>query len=571
MKKEEFRTTQQKELLNFLDSEDKSAVLINNAPAGAGKTTITSQEVADLDELYTYLGASHKLLDEHHDNPNLGFNALLVAGRQRWCSDKIGKSLFALGINPKRIWCKFECPNKEQCRCEQVWRKLENNPDSWMGPHAFLGNAANIFVRKHEGWGTVIVDENPIDSLKKEYKFRPEDLTQNIHFLQQQNDSGELTFICKLAENMLESIRTGQLAFEKLKKSVEEFGMGCTDSGLDQFNENIEQTLFDLFNEGKKIRNIITPLVRYAKHLIQNRDEPDYYKEVFRLVNGKKFTYVDAMYFDRTALDLACKVLILDGTTPKEFYDKMLPSRTVKQMFTEAEVANSLPNTKMFQLTDHKYAQSTLQNNDKTLHKFLHIVELVAKLHNEPVVVFARGCFEDWLKKINPDLITVTKFNSRGTNDFRDHRVAVLFGDPDQSHDVVNRMSTLLRCEKDEYLHLVREEEMTQDCYRTNIRENYDAPVHLYVLTNVPFDIGVAEDKKTPLKLDLLERSLEAKILLRDAFRNVSSLRYTEAVAIIKPLKTRDISPNTLIHQLIKEQFVRYGGEGKSINLYPAD
>lgn len=459
-----------------------------NQFAGAGKTTLTIEELENNDQLFLYLTNNHTIASEQIKNQKGLFDLLQIESRRRLCQNEQYKVLADNGINIKQF-----CPNCSVIQtCDYYQRILEiwKEPQSWVGVHNHLGGLVNAYVNEMDV-DVVVLDEYFLPSIFKHTVISYNLIAQSLNIISMMRDCHEKHLMIDFMQEFAFALQNKAVNNIFLWAQIRGYFTHGSPMFLLAFAEEYEERLAHYyFNKGKIFTNIITPLCD-AINDINARYIPitmprylDYMNSVIIAVIGDQRRYIDISRYDLEALNINCKVMILDATTPVSFYQKVF-TRQVRAL--EKQIAI---NSTIYQLVSAKYCMRTLDKSEKTRKRLYNIVDLITKKHEEPVLVLSRKKYENDIKAINPAMITTDHYPLVGSNEYEKINVCVIFGTPEPSRDMLERQSILLQCDQNELHYILRETNILQGIHRIRPTLKLETPTYIYLLTSItlPFN-----------------------------------------------------------------------------------
>jgi hypothetical protein len=469
--------------------------LLNNSFAGSGKSYLTCKAMEDADAFFIYLVHEHDVGSDQMNKNKVLFNLTQIKSRNKLCKHESYKLLAQKGINIKQF-CP-ECSYMGVCEYYQRMIEIWKEPQSWIGVHHHLGGLVNNYVEENlDVIDAVVIDEYFLQGIWNSHRIFWQTLMSTINLLTLMDETNERTFILDVLKEFVLTFRTNKLNTSFIHERIYKyFRLYGTPFDLRMFYNEYESRLAQqYFDTGKIFLNIVTPLVKCLKELyktlkpVKDPTHLDYINNVMKFkkgtFKGKVKYFIDISYVDLDAIDLPCKVIILDATTPPAFYEKIF-NRRIKTLQNKTVV-----NSKIYQLSSWKYVMTTLDREDSdAFNRLLNIVKNTLKKHDQEMLVVSRKKYEDRIKAINPDLIQTAHYPLFGRNDFEHINVVVLFGTPEPKRDVLKRKANLLGIE-----------------IRANIKEE---PTYIYILSNVDLDLTNA----VKLPIGKLERLIQNKIV----------------------------------------------------------
>jgi hypothetical protein len=527
MSLEKIRTEMYEKTLEYLEEPNPpSSYFLNNSFPGSGKSYLTCKALDDCDSVFIYLVNEHDVGSEQMETNKVLFNLTQIKSRYKLCKHETYKNLSEKGINIKRF-----CPTCEYIgACEYYHRMIEiwKERQSWIGVHHHLPGLVNNYIdKKHPD--ALVIDEYFLNGIWKNLKIFYGTLISNITLVSKMEDTNERTFILDVLREFSITFKTNRLNIdfihERIYKYFRRYG---TPFDLELFYNEFEERLSNMyFNTGKIFVNIVTRVCKMLYYLYRHHKtvkDPTYLdlmSNVILYIKGDEKQYIDISYVDLGLLDLNCKIIILDATTPKEFYEHIFK----KQIYS---LQNSMVvNSKIYQVTSAKYCMSTLDNEKSDIYKRLkNIVRDIANKHKTNVLVVSRKKYEkdilflnpnintknDWeklkRKEITPEYIYTGHYPLFGSNKYEKFNVCVLFGTPEPQRDMLKRRANLLDIDCKILYYLEREAYMLQSLHRIrcNIKEE---PTYIYILSSVDLDLKNANK----LSIGKLERLIRNQVV----------------------------------------------------------
>lgn len=535
-----------------------------NQFAGAGKSTIVAEELANSDLLFVYLTNKHDLAGEQIEKQPALFELLEIESRRRLCQNEQYRILADHNINIKQF-CPT-CPNIVVCEYYQRIIEIWSEPQSWVGVHHHLGGLVNSYVTENDV-DVVVIDEYFVNAIFKNVKIGYPSIvkTSNLMTLMRSCIEKDLIMDC-LREFAIaiqnETVNTQDI-WSKIFKYFHNSGHNAV--FLLAFAEEYEGRLAQYyFDKGKIFANVVTPLCRALidiyKHFIPMSmpNYLEYINNVMQVIPGEKRQYVDISFYDTEALNLGCKVIILDATTPVEFYQKLF-DRQIRVIEKQINV-----NSVIYQLTSAKFVMRTLDKNVATRQRLLKLVQLISKKHEqEPILVLSRKKYEDEIKELASNIHT-DHYPLVGSNDYELMNVVVIFGTPEPQRDLLTRQSTLLGCTEDELLYLLRESNILQGIHRIRITLKHDIPTYVYILTSVELPFTNAHK----LSLGKLEKLLNEELfgfslgdiedrIMDDIIRvlDKGDLTITE---LVRKIEGKQTIVNEVLQHMVDQEIVEF-------------
>jgi hypothetical protein len=484
--------------------------LVINVPPGVGKTVNTVRELDRHDSFFEYLVPQHKFgMELIKTQPEL-WGHLQIESRRRLCHHVDYVKLASYGINIKHM-CK-ECEYQPVCEYYARIIELWNEPQSWVGVHSHLGGLANAYAYE-TGVDVVVLDENFLNSIFKNYKFGYPLVLSTYNLLGHMEDCAEKTLIQEFLQEFIFSFQNKKLNTIYLYSLIYEYfhERGHDYTTLSEFAVMYEIALINRYFTKKRLfNNIITPLVdsiidihkKYVPMSVPNH--LDYINSVFVPHIGQRQVFMSMCRYDLEALDLPCKTIILDATTPPAFYEKLI-GRQVKTLEGDIDIGSYI-----YQVSSAKYVMRTLDKNEDTLDRLHKIVGMISKKHESQskTLVLSRKKYKAGIKAVDPDNILVDHYPLRGSNDYEDCNVVVAFGTPEPRRDVLRRSATLLKVDEDELMYLMREANILQGVHRIRPALKRLEPTYIYLLTSL--DLPFSGIRKMPI--GKLERFLSDEL-----------------------------------------------------------
>lgn len=479
---------------------------LNQIP-GSGKTTIALEECYNNDAFFIYLTNNHNIAGEQLMQHRALFNLLQLESRRRLCKNKEMQDLAKFNINIKHF-CP-DCPYITVCEYYQRILEIWNEPQSWIGVHHHLGNLANSYADEQEV-DVVIIDEYFLSALFKNQRIYYKSLVQTINVTGLMRDCDEKQILIDFLNEFAFALQNRVVNNEQLYAYVYwYYRKGGSDAGLTDFAEEYESRLANMyFNKGKIFRNVITPIVNaiinvFSRYIpMTNPNHLDYICSVFNIVSGEERRFIDIAYYDLEALDLDCKVILLDATTPNAFYQKLF-MRKINSISKDLNVTSTI-----YQLSTAKYVMNTLDTNVNTRKRLLNIVDLIVNKHNQKTLVLSRIKYEKEIQLVNPQLIRTDHYPLVGSNEYEKINVVIAFGTPEPRRDLLERKSILLDYPKEDLLYIMRELYIVQGIHRIRIALKPKIPTYIYLLTSL--ELPFANIKRMPI--GKLERLLKDEV-----------------------------------------------------------
>lgn len=536
--------------------------------AGAGKTTITAEELLNSYSIFIYLTSKHELAAEQMKN-NPAFRDLLqIESRQRLCQNETYVMFAQNGINIKHF-CPM-CPLISICEYYVRIREIWKEPQSWIGVHAHLGGLPNQYAIQNPV-DVVVIDENFVPSIFKQYRFDYQSIILSSDLLYQMPDSNEKALLIEYLRDFVFTLQHNPMNYANLVFILHDYYQKSGSSEkLKMFAEEYEKFLAQFYYTKRKIfKNVITFLI-YGLINIEQQFKPlsdptalDYIQNVIQF-DSEHTSYIEIDWYDTDALNFACKVLILDATTPTNFYQKLFARKI------EALQKNMNINSVIYQTTSAKYVMRTL-DQESTRNRLLEIVRLIVKKHKTKILVISRKKYEKEVKEVNPRLVITDHYPLAGSNQYNDIDVCVVFGTPEPRRDLLHRQAMLLNCSEDEILYILRESNILQAIHRIRPTLKLDKPTYIYLLTSV--DLPFRNIKK--LSIGRLERLLQGEITDYITEENEDRIRgdildilqeATELSAsdIVKKIKGNRTIVSEILHRLEKDDLIESVAKDKN-------
>ena len=505
MKLENLRKDMYIKTIDYL--QDQTPVMknfLNNSFAGSGKSFLTCKALADSDSFFIYLVNEHNIGAEQMEHNKVLFDLMQIKSRNKLCKHEQYKMLASKGVSIKHF-CK-DCGYMGVCEYYQRMNEIWKEPQSWIGVHHHLGGLVNLYVEeKHVD--AVVIDEYFLQGIWTNFKVYYKLLIDTINLVSGMPDSNEKIFVIDVLREFVITFKQHKLNTDFIHERIYKyFRLYGTPLDLKLFYYDYERRLAELYFQSNRIfNNIVTLLCKTLFELYKQQKpakDPDYLNymnNVMRYVKGEKFQYIDIGYYDLDALNLNCKIIILDATTPAEFYENIF-NREIVTLKNKIVV-----NSKIYQLSSAKYCMRTLDDEkNNAFTRLKNIVKLISEKHNQEMLVVSRMKYEKNLEILNPDLISTGHYPLFGSNDFKHINIVVLFGTPEPKRDVLERKAHLLNIGYDLLYYLEREAFMLQAIHR--IRCNIkDEPTYIYVLSKV--DLNLQNSIK--LSIGKLEKLLQ--------------------------------------------------------------
>jgi predicted transcriptional regulator len=532
-----------------------------NQFTGAGKTTITLREMINTDSFFIFLTNNHKIAGEQILKQRALYDLLQIESRKRLCVNEDYKKLAENGINIKHF-C-HDCAYMNICEYYQRILEIWDEPQSWVGVHHHLGGLVNGYIIENNV-DIVIIDENFTNAIYKHTKYYYTNIVQTMNLMTKMNSCNEKDIINEFLQEFAFALQNAEINIEHLYSLTYQYfhkKFGSPDALLD-FAETYEIRLANFyFNKGKIFRNVVTPLVRAIIEIDRNY-LPLHNPNCFKFINAMFFVliskktnikYIDMAYYDVKSLDLPCKVILLDATTPTGFYQNLF-TRQLKPLQAKINI-----NTTIYQLTTAKYVMKTLDTSPTAKNRLLNLVRLIVEKHNEPVLVLSRSKYEDEIKAINPILIQTDHYPVVGSNEYEDINIGIAFGTPVPNYDILERQVNLLKYDFDKMLYTTREAYVIQGMGRLRFNLKQHIPTYYYLLTNLPLNINV--DIK-PITIGKLENLLQGEIKTTYSTEETEDRIRADILASLKKSDLRItnlmkiVSGNTAVKQEIIRRLV---------------
>jgi len=452
--------------------------------AGAGKSTITAQELEYTDSLFLYLTNNHSIGSEQIIHQKALFNLLQIESRKRLCRHEQFKTLSKYGINIKHF-CP-SCPHMGVCEYYQRIIEIWHEPQSWIGVHHHLGGLVNSYVAQNDV-DVVVIDEYFTNAIYKQTKMYYSHVLNTTNLASNMRDCPEKELLFDFLHEFAYGLQKDYVNTIFLYSQVYHFfrTKGTKESLLD-FADEYEMRLAEYFFQKQKIfTNIVTPIfdtvIDINNHYIPMTmpNHMEYIDNIINVVVGDKNKYIDMARYDLDALNLPCKVLILDATTPPSFYRSLFDRQVVA---LEKEITI---NSTIYQINTAKYVMRTLDKSVKSRQRLIDIVNLIAKKHQQKVLVLSRIKYEKEIKESNPEMILTDHYPLVGSNEYEKINVVVVFGTPEPRRDVLKRQSILLDYDQDELHYIMRETNIIQGIHRIRIGLKPNTPTYIYLLTSL--------------------------------------------------------------------------------------
>lgn len=532
-------------LIKFLKSDDKYLHL-NYFPS-AGKSHLALRVLYDYGLFYIYLTPYHNLAEEQKKKFVFLENIEHIEGRKRLCKNEKYKNLYKKNISIS-IMCK-NCPynpyNKDTKTylgrthpCE-YYKRLDSIfklPDTWFGVHHHLGGLVQDYIKKINGKkgkdkvkiSVVIIDENPLGSIKTEIKIDYSLLMKNVKFFSKLKKSKEkelLLYLMYSLKNIIttttEEIESGRhlIFYKKLHNSILKTFPKIKIENLKDLDLKFQEILAEQYFIKQKDcpKNIISSLIYFLiemyNHISEMKDSFTFFKKSINIIqpkNPEKSQYVKLIFhnLNRLKIEGDVKVIFLDATTPPSFYEKLIGEKIVSSS------KNVSLESSIYQLTSGRYPMTSIDWTRKidgvqVIKNYLkEILRLICEKHKDTyVLVICRKKYEEELRKISKNIETA-HYPISGMNKWEKGTVVVLFGCPEYSRNHIETTAGLLQIPKEEIRYLGRESLMIQGIHR--IRPILSTRLkYIYILSKVDLDIAfVRKLDKYKLK-KLLEEEIE--------------------------------------------------------------
>jgi len=496
-----------------------------NEFAGAGKTTITLEELSKFDSYFIYLGQKHNIVEEQIKKSPFAnkFEYPHIKSRIKTCLNEEYKKL-AINYNIDIKYLCRQCKYFNNCEYYINYRNLLQFALSWFGVHSHLDGLVYNYIVEHNNLvDIVVIDEFFLNSLYKHYHIDYKTITKTANVIYKLNDSDEKIFIINLLIGFSNGIKNG-LNYNNLSTLIIDYITKKYNlKNINNFLEEFNLSLFDYYEKYNRLfYNYIDPifnLIRYLKYYHNQykiNKTINHISDIIRIFNNK-INYIDISYYNLECLDLPSKILILDATTPTSFYNQIF-KRTVKSTSNMIDIYGSV----IYQITSGKYVMQTLDNSKSAKDKLLYILNLITRKHKKKVLVICRKKYEQDIKSLKNKLLVVDHYPISGTNLYNTFDIVVIFGSPEPRPDELNRMSNLLNVDPNIILYLLRETNIIQGIHRIRftIKEN---PTFIYILTNL--DLPISNINRISLNdlISLLETEIKEKIIFEYIYDDISN------------------------------------------------
>jgi len=576
----EFRSVMRYNIRKYLDLPNPVDYNLHlNLVAGVGKTTIAAEELENADSLFIYLTNNHKLGTEQINNQVALFDKIQIESRRRLCRNPDYRKLADYGINIKHF-----CPNCPYINvCDYYTRMIEiwGEPQSWIGVHHHLGGLVNTYVNENDV-DVVVIDEYFLPSIFKHTIIPYSHLVNTINLISRMEDSREKNLIMdylnefafSLQNKFVNTVYLYSQTFDYFRRSVRKNIL------LREFAEKYEIRLSNYYFKKKKIfKNIVTPIVEAIidinKHYVPMTlpDHLEYINNVIQVSIGESKRYVDISRYDLDALDLNCKIMILDATTPTDFYQKLF-LRNVKSLEKQLAI-----NSVIYQISSAKYVMRTIDNNIKTRNRLLNIVKLIVDKHKETALVLSRMKYEEDIKMVNPELIITDHYPVLGSNEYEKINICIIFGTPEPKRNMLKRQAILLDCDQDELMYILRETNIIQGIHRIRPALKLGQPTYVYLLTSLPLPFMNVKH----ISIGKLERLLKNEISgyvteetedrIREDILSMLEEDDYSFTDIMSQISGNNVVVSEIINRLMKDDMieaykVNTGGRGRKPTYY---
>jgi len=474
---------------NYLDLNNPPRFnLLNNSFAGAGKSYITYKQLIESDSFFILLTNNHDVAKEQIEKNDVINDLVHIESRNILCKNeeyiKLNKDY---GINIKHF-CK-ECPYYNVCEFYERMRDIYDNPQSWVGVHHHLGGLVNNYVDENMV-DAVVIDENFLESLYKNTTIHYKNVLDTTGLLTQMVISPERDLILDILHQFSFGIQNDIVDNRSVyKKIINYYTYGGSDSRLDIFMEEYEKFQIEIYETTHTVfRNVVSNLIYSIINIYKHYkpfSDPDYLKyinNVYQII-GNTRKKLSIAYYDLEALDISCKVIILDATTPADLYQKVF-KRRIKTIQNEIDI-----NSNIFQMKTAKFVMQTLDRK-KSFDKVAELVKLIVEKHNEEVLCVSRIKYKKDIEAINPTLIKTNHYPLKASNAYEHLNIVIAFGTPEPRRDLLKRKSILLNYDEDKLLYVLREAEMLQSIYRIRPAEKTLNGIETYIYMLTSLDLG---------------------------------------------------------------------------------
>jgi len=478
-------------------------ILDVNSFAGSGKSTIIADMLGKFEIPFICLFNKHDIAKEQKEKQEYYQHCVHIASRKELCNLKENyEDLFKKGININSLCgnCGFK---EEGCEYYSRMRQIyQDDGTDWIGVHHHLNGLVSAYIEE-KYVKVVIIDEYFLNAIYHIQDIYSKQLAESISFLSEieTNEARALVLAMSLLNDFNRSILTKKVKInpKKIYDKLINFNNSTVLNNeiykLDIISDNYQALLVDKYLNGEPIiKNIVTPLlesfiniVNYSK--IHSKIETiEYIKNVYKIIYNKKLErrLLNLQYFNKRALDIDCKIVILDATTPVNFYKELFDDKNVMSLQRDIDL-----NTVFYQLTTGQYVMTTLDNKfSKAKENLLHLTELVAEKHKDgKVLVVSRKKYEEEIGKLANNIVTA-HYPLVGSNEYDNINVCVIFGAPRPNDNVIDRKSIILNCSREILIEIEQDSNVIQAIHRLRIALKQDIETRVYILTNIelPFE-----------------------------------------------------------------------------------
>jgi hypothetical protein len=535
-------------------------VLDVNSFAGSGKSTIIADMLGKYEIPFICLFNKHDIAKEQKEKQEYYQHCVHIASRRELCTLKENyEELFKKGININSLCgnCGFkETECKYYSRMRQIY---EDDGTDWIGVHHHLNGLVNAYIEE-KYVKVVIIDEYFLNAIYHIQNIYNKQLAESISFLSEidTSEARALVLVMSLLNDFNRSILTKKVKInpKKIYDKLINFNNSTILNNeiykLDIISDDYQALLVEKYLNGEPIiKNIVTPIlesfinvVRYSK-LHSKEETIKYIKNVYRIIYSEnlKKRFLNLQYFNKRALDIDCKIVVLDATTPVDFYKEIFEDKQVMSLQRDIDL-----NTVFYQLTTGRYVMTTLDNPDsKSKENLLHLTELVAQKHKDgKVLVVSRIKYKKEIAELANNIVTA-HYPLVGSNEYENINVCVIFGCPTPDDNVIDRKSIILNCSRKILIKIEQDGNIIQAIHRLRIALKLDIETRVYILTNIPLPFD--NIKKYTLKnlIKLLSIEVRTKSYLIHEEGNIYS-------DIYNAIKENDGITKTELNMIVRKK-----------------
>jgi hypothetical protein len=262
----------------------------------------------------------------------------------------------------------------------------------------------------------VVIDEYFINSIFERHTVVYDDVIHTNVLLDRLTPSIELTLFKSLMVWMIGLIQEKTADYTQISYYIRKYvRLGGNEERIEAFCTTWELFLGNHYISTKHIfQNIITGLANMLLNFQEfGLDDLEYLQAMIQCISTDKAVFLDISWWNRHALQIPSRIILLDATTPPEFY-KFLFNRKIKTMNASVEIFSTI-----YQITRGTYVMESL-NHEDTFNRMAELVKLIVDKHNSKTLVVSRKKYEEKIKKISP-LIAADHYPLVGSNNYEDY------------------------------------------------------------------------------------------------------------------------------------------------------